>query len=237
MQAALVEFDGNGREWRFEPGLLPYQTALDIMAARAAAIAQGDAAELIWFVEHPPLYTAGTSAGDNEVTGLFDFPVHQTGRGGRYTYHGPGQRVVYVMLNLKKLGSDVRRFVWTLEEWIIRSLAEFDIVAGRREGRIGVWVAKGKSEAKIAALGIRLRRWVSFHGIAVNLNPNLAHFGGIVPCGIREFGVTSLHDLGIKAEMADLDAALRRQFVVFDELITTSSVSSFDEPALKEVNA
>lgn len=187
------------------------------MEARAAGIAAGTAAELIWLLEHPPLYTAGTSANPADVIEA-RFPVHDSGRGGQLTYHGPGQRVAYVMLDLKRRGPDVRRFVATLEEWIIRSLAAFNVRAERREDRIGVWVRRpdkgGGYEDKIAALGIRVQRWVTLHGIAINIEPDLTHFAGIVPCGVSDqrYGVTSLADLGLTATMDDTDLALRRVF-------------------------
>jgi lipoyl(octanoyl) transferase len=204
-------------EWRLEQGLLPYERALAEMDARATAVAEGATPELAWLIEHPPLYTAGTSAKPGELIEA-RFPVHWTGRGGQFTYHGPGQRVVYLMLDLKRRGGDVRRFVATLEEWIIRTLAAFDVVGERREDRIGVWVRrpdKGPGrEDKIAAIGIRVKRRVSLHGIALNVAPDLAHFSGIVPCGVSEprYGVTSLSDLGRKVTMADVDLALRHVF-------------------------
>ena len=190
-----------------------YEGAVSQMEERTAHIHEGRASELIWFLQHPPLYTAGTSSQESDLVDPGKFPVHKTGRGGQYTYHGPGQRVVYVMLDLKKRGRDVRAFVCALENWIIETLAEFGIEGGRRDGRIGVWVTKPDgSEAKIAALGIRIRRWISFHGISINLDPDLAHFSGIVPCGIAEHGVTSFKDLNINANMAGLDAALINNF-------------------------
>jgi len=204
-------------EWRVEPGLLSYERALAGMEARAAAIAAGQATELVWLVEHPPLYTAGTSAGDAELLDA-RFPVYRTGRGGQMTYHGPGQRVVYLMLDLKRRRQDVRAYVATLEEWIIRALAHFNVVGERRGDRVGVWVRrpdKGQGcEDKIAAIGIRLTRWVSLHGVAINVEPDLSHFGGIVPCGVRKqrYGVTSLIDLGLPVTMDDLDIALKAEF-------------------------
>ncbi len=204
-------------EWRVAANPVPYEEAVAAMGARAAAIADGRAPELVWLVEHPPLYTAGTSARPEELIEA-RFPVHNTGRGGQFTYHGPGQRIAYVMLDLKRRGPDVRRFVVTLEEWIIRTLASFGVDGGRREERIGVWVRrpdKGAGhEDKIAAIGIRVQRWVTLHGIALNVAPALAHFSGIVPCGVSDarYGVTSLADLGIDASMAEVDAALRREF-------------------------
>ncbi|MBK8008245.1 MAG: lipoyl(octanoyl) transferase LipB [Rhizobiales bacterium] len=205
-------------EWWFSEGQVAYPQALAAMEARAEAIALGKAQELVWLLEHPPLITAGTSADEGELLVSDRFPVFKTGRGGRYTYHGPGQRVGYVMLNLKARGGDVRKFVHDLEEWLIRTLAAFDVAAGRREGRIGVWVArpdKGESfEDKIAALGIRVRKGVTFHGVSLNVAPNLSHFSAITPCGISEqrYGVTSLADLGVKASMAEIDEVLRAKF-------------------------
>ena len=198
-------------EWVIRDGLLPYPEAVDFMEARAMAIADGSAPELVWLVEHPPIYTAGTSAKDSDLLDA-RFPVFKTGRGGQFTYHGPGQRVGYVMLNLKPRGGDVRKYVRDLEEWLIRTLAHFNVKGERREGRVGIWVVRGDREDKIAALGVRVRRWVTFHGIALNVEPDLSHFGGIVPCGIRGHGVTSLADLGITASMADVDVALRSAF-------------------------
>jgi lipoyl(octanoyl) transferase len=182
------------------------------MDARAAAIRETGAPELVWLLEHPPLYTAGTSA---QAADLLDprFPVHRSGRGGQYTYHGPGQRVAYLMLDLDRRGRDVRAYVTRLEAWIIAALAELGVTGERRAGRVGIWVARaGGREDKIAAIGVRVRRWVTLHGISINLAPDLGHFSGIVPCGVREHGVTSLADLGITASMADLDAALKRTF-------------------------
>lgn len=204
-------------EWRVEPEYLPYDAALATMEALVAGIAAGRADERVWLVEHPPLYTAGTSAAPAEVLDE-RFPVHRTGRGGQTTYHGPGQRVVYLMLDLKRRRQDVRAYVATLEEWIIRSLAHFNVVGERRDDRVGVWVRRPNKgpgfEDKIAAIGIRLKSWVSLHGIAINVEPDLSHFSGIVPCGVREqrYGVTSLVDLGLPVTMADLDAALKAEF-------------------------
>lgn len=208
-------------EWITSPGLTPYDTALREMEARAEAIRAGTAAEAIWLLEHPPLYTAGTSAEPGDLRQPDRFPVHQTRRGGQYTYHGPGQRVAYVMLDVGARGRDVRRFVEQLEAWIIAALAEFNVVGEVREGRVGVWVARPEKpllpdgsprDDKIAALGIRMRKWVSFHGISINVEPDLTHFEGIVPCGITGHGVTSLVDLGLPVTMADLDVALKRTF-------------------------
>ncbi|MGF1561212.1 MAG: lipoyl(octanoyl) transferase LipB [Geminicoccaceae bacterium] len=198
--------------WQTSDGLVAYPDALAVMEARAAAIRADGADELVWLVEHPPLYTAGTSA---KATDLLDarFPVYEAGRGGQYTYHGPGQRVAYVMLDLKRRRPDVRAYVHSLEQWIIDTLACFDVQGERRAGRVGIWVVRaGGREDKIAAIGVRLRRWVSLHGIAINVAPDLSHFTGIVPCGIREHGVTSLADLGKPVSMAALDRALRTTF-------------------------
>lgn len=200
-------------EWRRSHGLVPYREALAFMETRAAAIAAGAAPECVWLLEHPALYTAGTGARAADLLEPDRFPVHRTGRGGQYTYHGPGQRVVYIMLDLKRRGADLRRFVGDLESWIIAALARLDVVAFVREGRVGVWVARPDGgEDKIAAIGIRVRRWVSFHGIAINVAPDLGHFSGIVPCGIRGHGVTSLAALGKDADMAALDRALAATF-------------------------
>ncbi|MDA0704188.1 MAG: lipoyl(octanoyl) transferase LipB [Proteobacteria bacterium] len=202
-------------EWKIDDRPVEYQTAIAAMEARAVAIRDGTAPEQVWLLEHPPLYTAGTSARIEDLLRPDRFPVHRTGRGGQYTYHGPGQRVAYVMLDLQARGGDIRRYVCDLEEWVIRALAAFNVRAERRDGRIGIWVDQGGGrEGKIAAIGVRVRRWVSYHGIAVNLDPDLSHFDGIVPCGIADpkFGVTSLHDLGIPATMAELDSALIAAF-------------------------
>ncbi len=200
-------------EWRIEPGLTAFEHAHEFMQTRAAAIRAGEAPERVWLVEHPPLYTAGTSADPADLIDPERFPVFDTGRGGQYTYHGPGQRVAYAMLDLKLRASDVRAYVHDLEEWMIRTLARFGVVGERREGRVGIWVVRGPGqEDKIGAIGVRVRKWVSFHGMAINVNPDLSHFGGIVPCGINEHGVTSLHDLGVQASMADVDQALREVF-------------------------
>lgn len=209
-------------EWITSDGLTEYQTALAFMEQRAAAIAAGTAEECVWLLEHPPLYTAGTSARLQDLTDPDRFPVHQTRRGGQYTYHGPGQRVVYVMLDVGRRGHDVRRFVQQLETWVIAALAEFNVTGHIRDGRVGVWVERddkpltangAKAEDKIAAIGIRLRKWISFHGISINVEPDLEHFSGIVPCGITEHGVTSLVDLGLPVSMQDVDVALRRSFL------------------------
>lgn len=208
-------------EWKISDDLVPYEEAVSFMEDRAAAIAAGEAEECVWLLEHPPLYTAGTSARREDLTEPDRFPVHQTKRGGQFTYHGPGQRVVYVMLDVGKRGRDVRCFVQDLERWVIATLGEFGLTGHIREGRVGVWIerpdrprtASGTmAEDKIAAIGIRLRKWVSFHGISINVEPELDHFDGIVPCGITEYGVTSLVDLGLPVTMDDLDVSLRHQF-------------------------
>jgi lipoyl(octanoyl) transferase len=204
-------------EWRVSDARVDYDAALAAMDARAAAIARGEAPELVWLIEHPPLYTAGTSA---EPAQLIEarFPVHAVGRGGQFTYHGPGQRVGYVMLDLKRRAPDVRRFVATIEEWLIRTLAAFNVRGERRDDRIGVWVRRpDKSdgfEDKIAAIGIRIQRWVTLHGFALNVEPDLSHFAGIVPCGVSDarYGVTSLADLGITASLPEVDMVLRTAF-------------------------
>ncbi|MCB2015737.1 MAG: lipoyl(octanoyl) transferase LipB [Sphingobium sp.] len=202
-------------EWRVEPGHLPYPDALNDMEARAAAIVASEARERVWLIEHPPLYTAGTSADSSE---LLDsrFPVYDAGRGGRYTYHGPGQRVGYLNIDLGKRGKDIRNFVHNLEGWVIDTLADFGVAARRAEGRIGIWTddLDGR-EAKIGAIGVRVRRWVTLHGFSVNIDPDLSHFSGIVPCGISEYPVTSLKALGKTASMADFDEALRAHFPAF----------------------
>jgi lipoyl(octanoyl) transferase len=204
-------------EWKTAPGLVSYPEALAEMEARVDAITAGTAAEQVWLLEHPPIYTAGTSAND---TDLIDarFAVYRTGRGGQFTYHGPGQRVGYVMLNLKNRKADVRAYVQDLEQWLIETLALLGVKGERRAGRVGIWVvrpptsANNASEDKIAALGVRIRHWVTFHGVALNVNPDLSHFSGIVPCGVREHGVTSLADLGVPVTMGDADAALKQCF-------------------------
>ncbi|ADE84998.1 lipoyl(octanoyl) transferase LipB [Rhodobacter capsulatus] len=208
-------------EWITSDRPVPYPDALAFMEARVAAIAAGTAPEAIWLLEHPALYTAGTSARAADLTDPDRFPVYAAGRGGQYTYHGPGQRVVYVMLDLNKRGRDVRCFVQALETWVIGALAEFNVKGEIRDGRVGVWVTRPEKppmpdgtprEDKIAAIGVKLRRWISFHGLSINVDPDLSHFSGIVPCGIREHGVTSLVDLGLPVTMADLDLALRARF-------------------------
>ena len=205
-----------GVEWSTTIDPVPYPEAVAMMEARIAAIHKGEAPELVWLLEHPSLYSAGTSANPRDLKEPDRFPVFATGRGGQYTYHGPGQRVAYVMLDLTRRRRDVRAFVRALEEWIILTLADLGVVGDVRDDRIGVWVARQEEgrvrEDKIAAIGIRLRRWVSFHGISLNVNPELSHFDGIVPCGITEHGVTSLADLGTRHSMESVDTALRRQF-------------------------
>jgi lipoyl(octanoyl) transferase len=211
-------------EWLVAPGLTPYPEALAFMEARADAIRQGTAGELVWLVEHPSLYTAGTSTNPDDLKDASRFPVYDAGRGGQYTYHGPGQRVAYVMLDLKRRREDVRAFVAALESWIVTALDRFNIKGEVREDRVGVWVSRPDrppiapnlpAEDKIAAIGIRLRRWVSFHGISLNVEPDLSHFTGIVPCGIEGYGITSLVDLGLPVTMEDADEAL---FFAFNEV-------------------
>jgi lipoyl(octanoyl) transferase len=201
-------------EWRAEDGLVPYPEAVAEMEARVASIIAGDAPELIWLVEHPPLYTAGTSARDRDLLQPDRLPVYRTGRGGKFTYHGPGQRVVYVMLDLRERGRDVRCFVSTLEDWIIATLAAFGVAGERRADRIGVWLpgGAGRPEAKVAAIGVRVRHWVTFHGASINVAPDLGDYAGIVPCGAAGFGVTSLADQGADVTMAEVDGALERSF-------------------------
>jgi lipoyl(octanoyl) transferase len=203
-------------EWKISDGLVAYPEALAAMEARADAIAAGQAPEQVWLLEHPPIYTAGTSARDGDLIEA-RFPVYHTGRGGQFTYHGPGQRVGYVMLNLRQRKPDVRAYVHDLEEWLIETLALFNVKGERREGRVGIWVVRPSSgnktrEDKIAALGVRIRHWVTFHGVSLNVEPDLSHFDGIVPCGVRAHGVTSLAELGIPASMADVDAAMKQAF-------------------------
>ncbi|NUT00832.1 MAG: lipoyl(octanoyl) transferase LipB [Sphingomonas sp.] len=215
-QRHLAGVEDHGKiEWRVSDGLVDYAEALTFMETRAAAIRAGEAAECVWLLEHPPLFTAGTSADPAELFNPSGFPVHEAGRGGRYTYHGPGQRVGYLMLDLERRGRDVRRLVHSLEGWIIATLAELGVAAHRANGRIGIWVGDGPEEAKIAALGIRIKRWVTLHGFAINVSPDLSHFGGIVPCGISEFGVTSLEALGKETPMMRVDMALKRGFPGF----------------------
>lgn len=209
-------------EWRIADGTVDYAEAVSFMEQRAADIRQGTAGELVWLVEHEPLYTAGTSANPIDLLEPNRFPVHRTGRGGEYTYHGPGQRVAYVMLDLSARsggkGPDLRGYVHSLEEWVIRALARFNVRGERREGRIGIWVDRSPdgtplgAEKKIAAIGVRVRRWVTYHGIALNVEPDLSHFSGIVPCGIKDYGVTSLVDLGLPVTTTDIDTALMAEW-------------------------
>ncbi|MFG1402886.1 lipoyl(octanoyl) transferase LipB [Xanthobacter sediminis] len=201
-------------QWMISEGLVPYDASLAAMEARVAAIADGEAGEAVWLLEHPPLYTAGTSARPEDLVEA-RFPVFDAGRGGQFTYHGPGQRVAYVMLDLHRRAPDVRRYVSALEAWLIGTLSAFNVTGERREDRVGVWVRRHGDEDKIAAIGIRVRRWVTFHGISLNVEPDLSHFGGIVPCGVREHGVTSLADLGLPVSMPEVDAVLR---VAFEEV-------------------
>ncbi len=204
-------------EWRIADLPVPYETALAAMETRAAAIAEHSAPEEVWLLEHPPIYTAGTSARDSDLLNPL-FPVYRTGRGGQFTYHGPRQRIGYVMLDLRRRRQDVRAYVRDLEQWLIETLAQFGVKGERREGRVGIWVVRGSREDKIAALGVRIRRWVTFHGVALNVDPDLSHYDGIVPCGISQHGVTSLADLGILVSMADVDVALKQSFTkIFGE--------------------
>ena len=222
-------------EWRISDGAVPYAEALQTMEARVADIRSGRASELVWLLEHPPLYTAGTSARPQDLLEPARFPVHVAGRGGQYTYHGPGQRVVYAMLDLRARRQDVRRYVSDLEAWTILTLARFGVTAGRRAGRVGVWVARPDKppladghprDDKIGAIGVRIRHWVSFHGISINLEPDLSHYAGIVPCGVAGHGVTSLVDLGLPVTLRDLDAALAETFdEVFGEAIRPSEAA------------
>lgn len=205
----------DGIEWRIAEAPVPYPEAVALMESRVAEIGAGQAPQMVWLLEHPPLYTGGTSARAEDLLQPDRFPVYQTGRGGQFTYHGPGQRVCYVMLDLRRRGQDVRRYVHDLEDWVIRALARFNVAGERRDDRVGIWVPRGAGrEDKIAAIGVRIRRWVSFHGIAINVEPNLGHFSGIVPCGIdaARYGVTSLVDLGLPVTMTDLDVALQETF-------------------------
>lgn len=205
----------DGIEWRVSEGLTPYEEALAAMEERNRAIREEGAAELIWLLEHPPLFTAGTSADPAELFNPQGFPVFAAGRGGRYTYHGPGQRVGYLMLDLDRRGRDIRAFVHVLEGWMIAALGDLGVHARRESGRIGIWVGEGQGEAKIGAIGVRVRRWVTLHGFSINVEPDLSHFGGIVPCGIADFGVTSLRHQGNMAGTAELDAALWRHLPEF----------------------
>jgi lipoyl(octanoyl) transferase len=213
-------------EWRISDSPVPYDAALAFMEQRAASIRDGTALECIWLLEHPPLFTAGTSADPAELFNPLDFPVYEAGRGGRYTYHGPGQRVGYVMLDLEKRGKDIRRFVYALEGWMIDALGELGISAHRAEGRIGIWVGEGAEEKKIGALGVRVKRWVTLHGFSLNVAPNLSHFSGIVPCGLAEYGVTSIDKLGKQIPLTGVDAALKCSFASFLKVLERSCKES-----------
>jgi lipoyl(octanoyl) transferase len=214
-----ADIQNNDVEWRIADTLVPYDAAVATMEERIAAIHAGTERDLVWFVEHPPLYTAGTSANTADLIEPDRLPVFRTGRGGQYTYHGPGQRVVYVMLDLTRRGRDVGCHVWRLEEWMIRTLARFSVKGERREGRVGVWVDRGGRDDKIGAIGVRVRHWITYHGLALNVDPDLANYAGIVPCGISGHGVTSLAALGVKTTMAEVDAALR---ATFDDVFQTA---------------
>lgn len=242
LTGAPVEHDAPAPvEWVVSDGLVPYPEAVAAMEARAAAIAAGTAPEQVWLLEHPPLYTAGTSADEADLISPDRFPVFRSGRGGEFTYHGPGQRVAYLMLDLNKRGPDLRRYVASLEAWIISTLARFNVVGERREDRIGVWVRRPKktplpdgrvAEEKIAAIGIRVRRWVTFHGISLNVDPDLEHYSGIVPCGVSGYGVTSLVDLGIPVSLVEVDAALKAEFErLFGATTTLAALESAEASA------
>ena len=213
-------------EWRVSDAPVPYPEALGFMEERAARIRDGSARECVWLLEHPPLFTAGTSADPSELFNPLGFPVYEAGRGGRYTYHGPGQRVGYLMLDLDKRGKDIRCFVHALEGWIIDTLGQLGVNAHRAPGRIGIWVGEGPEEAKIGALGVRVKRWVTLHGFAINVAPDLSHFSGIVPCGIAEYGVTSLAQLGKQMGLTGVDAALKRGFLSFLKALRRSCKES-----------
>lgn len=216
---AMMIDAGHDVEWRVEPGLTDYADSMAVMAARAEAIRLGSARELVWLLEHPPLYTAGTSADPAEMIDP-RFPVHASGRGGRYTYHGPGQRVGYLLLDLDRRGRDVRHYVHSLEGWLIASLAHIGIAAFRAPGRVGIWTIDNGAEAKIGAIGVRVKRWVTMHGFAINIAPDLENFGGIVPCGISDFGVTSVQKLGKSADFQALDKALAFEFAAFMQTLS-----------------
>jgi len=210
-------------DWRISDQPVPYDEAIGFMESRVADIVAHKAPETVWLLEHPPLYTAGTSADPAELLDTSNIPVHQSGRGGRHTYHGPGQRVAYVMLDLRNRERDVRAYVHALESWVIETLAQFNVRGERRAGRVGIWVDRGGGrEDKIAAIGVRVRHWVTFHGISINVEPDLSHYGGIIPCGIEDQGVTSLVDLGIPVTMAEVDAMLRQSF---DDVFTAMDVN------------
>jgi lipoyl(octanoyl) transferase len=208
---ASIDLKSPGIEWRVSQGLVPYPEAVRAMEARVEAISSGTGSEEVWLLEHPALYTTGTSAKASDILDA-RFPVFETGRGGQVTYHGPGQRICYVMLDLKTRKADVRGYVRNLEEWLILALEKLGVKGERRSGRIGIWVQNGIREEKIAAIGVRIRRWITFHGISLNVDPELSHYSGIVPCGVREYGVTSLSAMGISAKMAEVDAALKQSF-------------------------
>lgn len=219
--------EGNASiEWRISSAPVAYEEALAFMHQRAEDIRNGSASECVWLLEHPPLFTAGTSADPGELTNPQQFPVYEAGRGGRYTYHGPGQRVVYVMLDLDARGKDIRRFVHALEGWMIDTLGVLGVAGHRARGRIGIWVGDGAAEAKIGALGVRIKRWVTLHGFAINVAPDLAHYTGIIPCGIADYGVTSLAELGKQIPMAMVDAALKQTFLSFLKALETSCKDS-----------
>ena len=213
-----LSFMNNYIEWRIDDKKVPYSEALEFMETRVKDIRMGKAREIVWLLEHPSLYTAGTSALPEELLEPDRFPVYQTGRGGKYTYHGPGQRVAYVMVDLKSRKKDVRKFVWDLEEWVIKGLSRVNVLAERREGRVGIWVPQGArtnpayKEDKIASIGVRVRHWICFHGVSINIEPQLSHFDGIVPCGVSEHGVTSLRELGNMASIPEFDTILRLTF-------------------------
>ena len=213
----------DGIEWQVSDGLIAYPDALARMEARAAAVRAGEASELVWLLEHPPLFTAGTSANPAELFNPLGFPVFEAGRGGRHTYHGPGQRVIYLVLDLEKRGKDIRRFVHAIESLMIAALGEVGIDSRREPGRIGIWTGHGANEAKIGAIGVRVKRWVTLHGFAINVAPDLSHFGGIIPCGIADKGVTSIAALGGSAEIASLDAALKLSFTSFIKDLSQNS--------------
>lgn len=210
-QILKAKFPYSTTEWQTAPVPVAYDQAVSFMEDRVRLIREEEANDLVWLLEHPPLYTAGTSANAKDMLNPA-FPVYQTGRGGQYTYHGPGQRIAYVMLDLHKRGSDLRRYICDLEEWLICALQEFDVKGERRAGRVGIWIATKNSEAKIAAVGVRVRKWVTYHGVSINVNPDLSHYNGIVPCGIKDYGVTSLQALGIEIPMPELDEALQKNW-------------------------
>ncbi len=221
LQTRMLRPDAHPVHWHISDTLVPYDEAICAMEARAAAVAENEAGEQVWLVEHPSLFTAGTSANDADLLDAEALPVFQTGRGGEYTYHGPGQRICYCMMDLSQRGQDIRRYVATLEQWVINTLAQFNITGERRHDRVGVWVARPEKpplpdgsvhEDKIAAIGIRVRKWVTYHGISINLEPELSHYEAIVPCGVKDHGVTSLVDLGIPVSMNELDSVLRKEF-------------------------